>query len=973
MGGTYSGMGSDPRVDSTPTINSKKRFLYISLSARSTSPSGNVSGDRETHNTGLSDPSEGLRSGLGHGNFEHVSSPQEGRSHATSDQPYHNQPLRRPHPFQNGGAKDSSRFVEKGLVDGESGSGGCISPRPSPSRTPEIFPVQMERGGIPMASDAIRLLRCSTHLHQVDERGSTGGKSARSSGCDVPRRRSDHGTYTRSDNPCTGLVHAPTIRVWVLDECEQIHSHTNTSDRVPRNPSELSQYDVLSTTRQARKLAGCDTRDAHQGSERKTIDTALATDAMRQITVDHSVRHPHTYAHELSHRDAQICRLESTQVCTPVSTGARGLAMVEGQPSDVEWKAHSKPYADSRDRHRRIGEGMGGSALPTHRREEGMPRLLHKSVDEQQPRASSDPALGSIACALSELVELLGARAHRQSDFDVIHQPHGRPNATPVEGSGADTQVLSSTQHSTDSGVSPRSTECSGGPALPSGGRLVAGTIAPRPVSSSGESVGSPHTGLLRVSDEQPVQAIRESASGSDNPVHRFSISSSIDSREPVGVSPIRSAHTSHAQNRQRESKRDSSDTGMASTALVASVAPPTGRLANVASSPSLGPTDMGGGKAKGSQTKVVVGRSEALRKELRMHGLSPAACNLVFSQYKPTSTGGTLRQHDLLWTKWATWCGESGRDPNSFESAHVLNYVAERIPEQSYNSKRKFISMCSVTNRLMHKDTEGYVDLATCPKIVAALTGLRRVSMDAAESPPPPYFSLTQLFNHLISMSSDDSKCDIQTLRDKCIVLMLIDGIARPSDIATIDREDMSPFLAAGAPLSYSYYYTKERKVVGLQPRTIGRFDANPLICTPTCVTLYYQRTMLEVVTTRERLVNGSTVKRAPLFLASHSGEKEKKIYNGLTVQRISNIAKLCMYNAGIMAFHAKNIRGAAASKCRNLGMINDTICERARWSPRSNTFMQYYFRLCTYRDRDQAPAGGPIELLLRYNAIRQ
>ena len=68
---------------------------------------------------------------------------------------------------------------------------------------------------------------------------------------------------------------------------------------------------------------------------------------------------------------------------------------------------------------------------------------------------------------------------------------------------------------------------------------------------------------------------------------------------------------------------------------------------------------------------------------------------------------------------------------------------------------------------------------------------------------------------------------------------------------------------------------------------------------------------------------------------------------------------------------YETKNIRGAAASKCRNLGMSYDTILERGRWASR-DTFLQYYYRACEYTNREPAQANWSIERLLRFRAQR-
>jgi integrase len=281
----------------------------------------------------------------------------------------------------------------------------------------------------------------------------------------------------------------------------------------------------------------------------------------------------------------------------------------------------------------------------------------------------------------------------------------------------------------------------------------------------------------------------------------------------------------------------------------------------------------------------------------------------------------------------------------------------------------RKFLSMCSVTHRLLHHEEKDFSPLDENTTIKMILAGVRK------HRPPPvlatkdaPYFSLAALFVHVRTMSSDDNKCDISTLRDKCIVLLMIDAMARPSDIETIDRDEVR---ATPSALTYQYYFTKEAKARGLQPASIAAFTQDPAICTVRCVETYLRRTVWAIVATRDRLVNGVNKKRAPLFLSSYRTKKGEEMWGGLGTERIAKVVKETMGRAGITGWNAKHIRGAASSKCRNLGLPESTIIARARWAAAS-TFRANYWRACTYSNMEPAHAAWPIERLLRFTATR-
>jgi integrase len=320
------------------------------------------------------------------------------------------------------------------------------------------------------------------------------------------------------------------------------------------------------------------------------------------------------------------------------------------------------------------------------------------------------------------------------------------------------------------------------------------------------------------------------------------------------------------------------------------------------------------------------------------------------------------------MWPRWRNWCIDQKRDCLDFGSAAVANCLTSEIIEAGLGvaMARKFLSMCSVTHKLLHHGRADYLPLDKDPTITMILEGVKRTI--APKPKADSWFSLTDVFAHLKTMSDDDEKCPLDVLRDKCITLMMIDGMARPSDIETIDREDVK---TTATRLSFNYYYTKEAKTIGLQPMYIDAYPSEPRICTVRCIQTYMRRTMLHIVATRERVVNKATVRRSPLFIWMSRRKKREDMWHGLSTDRISNIAATAMEAADVKDFHASNIRGAASSKCKNLGLANDVIIARARWATK-DTFLAHYYRGCTYTNRDPAHANWSIERLVRFAATR-
>ena len=177
---------------------------------------------------------------------------------------------------------------------------------------------------------------------------------------------------------------------------------------------------------------------------------------------------------------------------------------------------------------------------------------------------------------------------------------------------------------------------------------------------------------------------------------------------------------------------------------------------------------------------QVGMDRNAAIRDAFKARGLSEAAVQLIFARYKHGEKKGANKQHHVA--SLAQLVLEHKRSPLDFRSSAVVNCLASEITGQGLGvaMARKFLSMCSVTHELLHHDTAGYTALSTDPLIKKTLEGVKKHIAPTAKS--TEYFSLTEIFDYLRMVSADDEKCPLDVLRDKCIVLMLIDGFARTS-----------------------------------------------------------------------------------------------------------------------------------------------------------------------------------------------
>jgi len=138
---------------------------------------------------------------------------------------------------------------------------------------------------------------------------------------------------------------------------------------------------------------------------------------------------------------------------------------------------------------------------------------------------------------------------------------------------------------------------------------------------------------------------------------------------------------------------------------------------------------------------------------------------------------------------------------------------------------------------------------------------------------------------------------------------------------------------------------------------------------CTP-CVAAHY-RTLVPDAAVRKDVEIGrpagskeKDVVRTSSFIATSKGPRRS-----LGAQRAAKECKRLNLLAGLdPKFKAHSWRGAASSKCANLGMRQDLVKQRTRHSSRSQTWEKSYFRPEFYAEADPHRfANGPWEDLVR------
>jgi len=945
------------KLDFSSSYSKQRRFTPILYSFF---PSCHAARDRAASSDRSSEGSAGFRAyPTTLRDFPHLSSPKKGQAGSFGYQPANNQPVRSATPFQKGGVKARSERDTAQSLDETPGFTGRVPSHTTPSTSTSVLPISVGRAAVRMVGDAIWLSRRTTNFHSIDANSGDSSTTARYSFGSVHGRHPHPVTLRTTSDQGSGHVPTDPRIVRLLTQCEEVPHDTNPADRFPGCDGVFGDDDVLSSTEEVRSTPLSCPDDARQGTKGQTSQPLVTPIIGRSPAI--SVRLHSANTTPFKRFDRGSPHRSASMPHRSVTTSNQGIDLVGEQHESLERKGDISSPAHDAVRYRRIGEGLGRSSLSSNWSTSGLPRVLHLGDDQQHEGADSDSKRSRVVSESSEMARFFDSSPNRQSNSDVVYQPHGWSFTTPVSHRRTDPFVLSGTQAHPLSRVPAWSGERDSGSALPNRERYLGESAESSAVPTARSDVGSSHDRCVCVGIQHTDLTLCESASRHGLSVHRHVLSSAVATRERMVLPHFPSDRSTTAKAGDGTAVADTHRSSMVQPAVVAAVVAPLPGLASPPA-PIIGvPPVVVGREAKGGPDSMVVGRSALIRKHFAAQGLSDSAIDVWFLRHKHGEHSGTNAQHDSMWKGYHVWCASTGRRPLDFNVADILRYADEVIigtKGRTAATAVAFISMCSTTHQAFA--APGTPALSAHPLITGFRKGIVK-KIPRVSLKPASYYSLYSVFRHLRTLSSDDTKCSLPVLRNKLIVLLAIDGMARSRDIGSITRDTIR---FTDTQVHFSYYNTKEAKTVCEVPSSIGRYDEDKLICTVSVMQAYMTRTENLRTTRVPHLINGESVMRQPLLL---SDMKDKKgFYFELGHERIAKVNLITLRDCGIAVFTAHSFRGAAASKVVNLGGSLPLVLARARWAGES-TFRKHYWKAKVYRQHSTTNRHIAIEFILR------
>jgi hypothetical protein len=930
------------------------------------------------------------------GDVAYVPGTPQGRPSPSGHQPKNNQSLCRTDTLQNGRIENAAQHNPASRLHGEDRFGGCIPSHTVTSIKSKVFSVPMGTNHLPVAVHAIRVPRCTTNIHSSNASDSQGGTQTRHTIDSIHGRHISVVDEPRTILQGSRLHPSVTNGVRFLDQPKEMCTETNSADGLPGSDSGFSCDDPIVTEREDNRNYQPSAQDASEGGKQEANLVTTPSKVNWSPAIGDRLRPTHSPTLQLLTRSTTFSGARHIRKHLAIPARNSRPAMVGGQLTTMERQTVVGASNRSSVRHRCIGEGMGSSLLPNQQQPittttsaYRMSRFLRRGIDEQYTGIECRSEWCHIIDESASMVKLFSSSANRQPSNHELHQSNGGPRTSPSSNSGGDTQLLLNQGHTIDSRIPARVGELDRRLAVEDRIRSFGIETASSAVPAPQPEVGTAYHRCLSIINQQTIGPIHQLPSRPNMSV--LGPIQPTNGSEGKHMDASTSIRTDHPEMSAKDSKReagiDHNDPScMAYPILVAPRVVPVPGLATSATSPpidtdQLGSDRGGEGEGKGIATVLAISRSATIRQHLQMQGFSDESVNIWFNKNKGGEHGATNIGHDKMWAKYSSWVIANGGRPYNFDVADIINYLTKVMIADRHNAASRcktFISMCSTTHSVWFPES---ASLSTNTLIKGIRKGVERTRSAAKKKKQQTYYSLYKLFKYLETITDNDATAPIDKVRDKLIVLMLIDGMARSSDIASITRESISFHDRDTNKVLFNYYFPKEEKSPGEIQSSIGYYPNNTKICTMTVMKHYLSRTSELKIEQVDHIINDKIVKRTPLFIWKH--KQNQSTYSQLKSERISKIGLMALRACAKQGeskdstsgneWKTHSIRGAASSKCVNLlPALRPAVCLRARWANEA-TFMKSYYKQCNYVEaNDDRIRNQSLEFILRFKTTR-
>ena len=483
-------------------------------------------------------------------------------------------------------------------------------------------------------------------------------------------------------------------------------------------------------------------------------------------------------------------------------------------------------------------------------------------------------------------------------------------------------------------------------------------------VSKTGQSLGTTHSGRLRLESKQTTSTLllsmerggsRGPGRSQTGPEGRKLVLQSSPCHDSISAqldSQIR-LRTLHTHNTSTSDVVHTHTAGNVSTASSADKRPP------------INATSGKGQTSKTAADVLGVYGLEALHEACISNGLTPLAADFVLSQWRLDKQ---LPLHCNTWKKyWIPYCAAHGINPVQYDEAgpdvistsvHLTNCIAEAQTQAAEKSKQKGKAAQHSILKLIRAAVSAFMLIIHPEKPELTYTTYVRKAAKTARLVAPMAkrysfcFDISVIFNVFCMWYEQGYRNDtmpMKMLRAKCMMLARIQTSGRSDDLTKIFRERAtSARTKSYAGLLYnkighlqSWRYHRPKNVASLAGHSSGwvqlgshKFETNEdtdKYCAVYCIEIYLNRT---TDLPREPVYTEDGDGYFPVFIGF--SKNKSKNYAAIGAQTIAKDILWVMKLAGIDTeqYKAHCVRHASLAAKRDHGMERDVFLASAKMS---------------------------------------
>ena len=354
--------------------------------------------------------------------------------------------------------------------------------------------------------------------------------------------------------------------------------------------------------------------------------------------------------------------------------------------------------------------------------------------------------------------------------------------------------------------------------------------------------------------------------------------------------------------------------------------------------------------------------RLSNIRSKLLAEGFTEDVIAMMGSKYKEPSASarGTLRTYQLEWKRFADFCTKQGRRKELVDPKDVANFLAERYKEGASGSKiDATITALDMTRRFL---VDSDKSLANDPVIKELRRTAKKKRPPPREKKPNQYFDPALIYHWLAAQPENKDLTNIN-LRRKVVTLMVLDALARGSDLARVCGKHMR---WQEKKVTVYAFWTKEEKKLSWTP-FVFRCSCDTLknACTFCAMRDYEQRPKVaqrrKLAKDLEFKTEAGSVKAKPFFISTRCKTE------AISKETLRSDLKAVMLQAGIdHVWTPHDLRGATASKLWNLQAGQQRVLDLGRWRSKK-TFQDHYFKRSFFLEASPENRKLPTRYLLR------